>query len=59
MPVYDFKCPKCGQTAEHVCPIKEVPRTIPCSHCGNDMRRQFKPVGIHWKTTGQTVKKVR
>lgn len=46
---YTFNCEKCGEfdiTIKHT-EIKEI---IKCPNCGNDSRREYKPVA--WKVHG-------
>lgn len=40
MPIYEYTCEKCGNTAEHSFSMKEMPHSIPCP-CGKSMTRSF------------------
>jgi putative FmdB family regulatory protein len=35
MPVYEFRCPHCGEVTSHVCAVADRPRSIACEHCGH------------------------
>lgn len=52
MPIYEWKCPKCGQRAErfmsHPCKAMEQK----CVACGELMRYEFSPPAIHFKGSG-------
>jgi putative FmdB family regulatory protein len=40
MPLYDYACDECGDTAERFFGMKEMPHSIPCP-CGASMVRVF------------------
>lgn len=62
MPVYPFKCPKCGSELEFSLSVKCYELSLPpnCFEPGCDgqveMQRVFTPVGIHFKGGGWTPK---
>jgi putative FmdB family regulatory protein len=39
MPLYDYKCPKCGKLSDIIASICDT--TLPCPHCGETMTRLF------------------
>ena len=43
MPIYDFKCTKCGQIAERIMSFKKSEEGFVCpdSHCNGLMERKF------------------
>lgn len=45
MPVYDFKCEKCGNIIERSMSFKESEEGIKCPLCKDIMERQFSPCG--------------
>lgn len=50
MPVYDFKC-SCGNTRTQTISINEKDFKAVC-HCGKEMVRDYKTVGVSFKGTG-------
>ena len=51
MPIYDFKCSKCGLKFEQLI-LKPNGNQIKCISCGSDARKLISPVGIIFKGTG-------
>lgn len=51
MPVYEFKCPNCENTAEVRCPYE---RLIPpwCSECDLEMERMYSTLKPIFKGSG-------
>lgn len=35
MPIYEFKCPKCGQKIEQLCKMGETGKDLTCPACQN------------------------
>jgi len=35
MPIYEFKCKKCGQQLERLCKLGETGEQLGCPHCKN------------------------
>lgn len=35
MPMYEFKCPQCGNTLTKLCKMGETGQELRCPHCGN------------------------
>jgi putative FmdB family regulatory protein len=50
MPTYDFMCLKCGVTLEVVQSFSET--TSPRCTCGEQMRKQYTAIPVHFKGTG-------
>ncbi len=46
MPLYDFKCDKCGQVKEVFRPMAEALDELLCECCGEPMRRLYTPFSI-------------
>ena len=74
MPVYDFKCDKCGQVEEIICPMDEiVGKIVPCPSCVTKsnvvglgpedfaMRRLYTNAGVVFKdgAPSQDIKRER
>ncbi|HOW43765.1 MAG TPA: zinc ribbon domain-containing protein [Candidatus Aminicenantes bacterium] len=67
MPIYEYKCPKCGKTFEALRPVSAKPVTA-CIHCGGRAKKivsrsSFLLKGSGWyvtdykKTSGEGAKK--
>lgn len=41
MPIYGFRCQKCGSTYEHYYAVRELKPTIACSDCGDICERDL------------------
>jgi putative FmdB family regulatory protein len=53
MPVYEFACADCGETADLLLPLGETaPR--PCPACGGEARRRFSRVAVSYRSWGFT-----
>lgn len=51
MPVFDFKCGKCGEREEHiVLPGEDAPGT--CSSCGGTLKRVYGGARVHISLEG-------
>ena len=51
MPIYSYRCEKCGETFDKL--VKPGGNgSMPCIHCKSDTRRVFSPVGIIFKGSG-------
>ncbi len=55
MPVYEYKCPKCGKVSE----CRSTPQQVWqlhcfCVDCKVEMKRIFTPVGVVWKCSRPT-----
>ena len=51
MPLYDYRCAKCGQTTEVRHGFNDS-HTDPCSKCGGEMSRVFNPAPIIFNGSG-------
>ncbi len=51
MPVYDFRCRKCGRESE-VAHAMGAPHPTVCPECGGELDRVFHPVGITYRCSG-------
>jgi putative FmdB family regulatory protein len=54
MPLYDYRCAKCGQTTEIRHGFNDT-FSEPCAHCGGAMSRVFNPAPIIFKGSGYYV----
>jgi len=57
IPVYEFKCVKCGHVSEKMLPIKSKMNSIPCEKCGYISRKiisntNFMLKGSGWARSG-------
>ena len=50
MPIYEWKCPKCGNKFEALVPPE--PRLIGCINCGLLMKRVISISNFHLKGSG-------
>lgn len=39
MPMYDYKCPKCGETFEKNVPLKDYRKSQKCPKCGHAAKK--------------------
>jgi len=46
MPLYEYKCEKCGLTHDRYCKIKESENQFICSFCGDFMRKVISPMNV-------------
>ena len=47
MPLYEYRCPACGEISTVVARISEVERTTPCEHCGAVAERIISRPSVH------------
>ena len=53
MPIYVYRCNKCGRTFEKLCnSFKDRPSSIVCSVCGGIATPIISPTAIHFKRDG-------
>ena len=56
MPVYEFRCTKCGDEFEETLPIedRDIPAERPCGCCFQDksVKRIWYPTAAHFKGEG-------
>lgn len=51
VPVYEFRCAKCGSTIEELLPAGSGP-SGPCPSCGGELRRVWSRVGVRFRGWG-------
>lgn len=51
MPIYEYRCLKCGHQFEKIQKISDNPASR-CEKCGNRVTRVFHPVAIRFKGSG-------
>jgi len=51
LPLYEYRCSKCGQTVDIKHGFKETV-SDPCAACGGPLARVFNPAGIVFKGSG-------
>ena len=51
MPIYEYKCDKCGKVFEEHQSIHDKAVTE-CVHCKGPVKRVFSPIGISFKGSG-------
>jgi len=54
MPIYEYRCPKCGHEQEALLPWTQASLEQPCDNCGTiTERRMSKPLPATSKETGK------
>ncbi len=51
MPLYEYKCEKCGKRVENLQRVSDPPYST-CPNCGGDMKKQFSSPAIQFKGAG-------
>ncbi len=51
MPIYEYKCTKCGATVEAIQKVSDAPLKS-CSQCGGPLRKLISNVAIQFKGSG-------
>lgn len=51
MPLYEYKCQKCGENVESIQRVSDPPYTI-CPHCGGELKKLFSAPAIQFKGSG-------
>ncbi len=41
MPIYEFKCDKCGHKFQKLCPMDETGKNVKCPECGQEYPRKL------------------
>lgn len=50
MPIYEYKCPKCGREAEMIVTFSQADKSVECPDCSHTMDKQLsKPAKGHIK----------
>ena len=51
MPLYEYKCTKCGSVVESIQKVSDLPLKI-CSQCGGPLKKLISSPAIQFKGTG-------
>ena len=51
MPLYEYKCKKCGRKMEKIRKFSDPPLTV-CEHCGGELEQLLSSPAIQFKGTG-------
>lgn len=51
MPLYEYKCQKCGSVFEVIQKVSDPPLSV-CSECGGPLRKVISPPAIQFKGSG-------
>jgi putative FmdB family regulatory protein len=51
VPLYEYKCEKCGERVELIQSVSDKPYSH-CPKCGGDMKKQFSAPAIQFKGSG-------
>jgi len=52
MPMYTFKCTKCGHVFEDIMPINTQTKDIKCPKCGAPVEKVLQTTGLKFKGSG-------
>ena len=53
MPMYDYRCAKCGNETTKIISLKELDKTkVNCDNCNEEMERQFPQTGGYHMSSG-------
>lgn len=52
MPLYEYRCPKCGHEAQAIFPAERPRKSIRCQGCGKRANRVYSSPAIHFKGSG-------
>jgi putative FmdB family regulatory protein len=52
MPVYEYRCPACGERVEAVQPMGQAAPPGPCPECGGELKRAYSRVGVVFEGWG-------
>ncbi len=52
MPLFEYRCPTCGERQELLARSAEAARAPGCAVCGVEMEKQFAPVAAHTRGSG-------
>lgn len=47
MPLYEFRCRRCGLATTRLGAISDAPRQVPCDACGAEARRIISSPAVH------------
>lgn len=52
MPIYKYRCPKCGRETREIKLIKDADEPVKCPDCGEKMKRVFGTVRLDFRGKG-------
>lgn len=52
MPLYEYRCPKCGHEAQAIFPAERPRKSIRCQGCGKRANRVYSTPAIHYRGHG-------
>ena len=52
MPIYEYRCPKCGEGTQSIMPVGKAYKSVRCQGCGARANRVFSAPAIHFKGSG-------
>ena len=50
MPLFEYRCPRCGEKTEHLVRLSDAAHAPACAACGVPLERQWAPVACHTKS---------
>ena len=50
MPIFEFKCEKCGQVSEFLVGVSQEKPDLRCKKCGNDKLKKMMSAGVVGKS---------
>jgi len=51
MPIYEYRCPKCGEQQSSIMPVGKAYKSVRCP-CGGRANRVYSAPAIHFKGSG-------
>jgi putative FmdB family regulatory protein len=56
MPIYKYRCSKCGKELREIKPVREADEPMKCPDCKTEMKRIFGTVKFDFRGDGFTTK---
>ena len=56
MPIYEYRCPECGELTSLVCAVNDLQMTTDCEHCGTAAQRIISRPSVHLSKTSKLEK---
>lgn len=53
MPLYEYRCAKCGAVSTRLCAVREAPGHVPCQDCRADAARILSKPSVHLSAGGK------